>query len=271
MFIYQWRADLEEPQTELFTDELWALGADGIEQRGEFVRAYFSAPTELETDLQEALGGDWHEEAEQDWQAEFKKTIQPVQAGQITIVAPWQRDQANEPMLVIEPGMAFGTGHHPTTRMAVTALSELAQAGGLNGRVLDVGTGSGILAMSAAKLGAAYSLGLDIDPITIPIARENALDNGLALNETIQFEEGSLGTYETDIFDVLVANLFAELHEALAESYIEHVVAGAPLILTGILKEKAEQVVEALEKQGITNIKQQEDGEWILITANTPL
>ncbi|WP_414656990.1 50S ribosomal protein L11 methyltransferase [Deinococcus sp. VB343] len=247
-------------------DLLWEAGATGLEERGPHIRVYFDERVELPAEVQD---GEWHEEAEQDWQAEFKKNLKPVQAGKITIVAPWQREEvpAGQLPLVIEPGMAFGTGHHATTRMAVEALGDLDLGGK---RVLDVGTGSGVLAMAAAKLGAAYTLGVDIDPITIPIARDNARDNGLT--EGIRFEEGTLGLEDDaelfgEAYDVLVANLYAELHDLLAGEYAAQMKPGAPLILTGILTSKLELVQAALEREGFEDVQVRTDGEWALVTA----
>lgn len=248
-------------------DLLWEAGATGLEERSGLIRAYF----EQRTDLPEAIrDGEWIEETEQDWQAEFRRTLRPVQAGKITIVAPWQREEvaAGQLPLVIEPGMAFGTGHHATTRMAVEALGELELAGV---RVLDVGTGSGVLAMAAALLGASWALGVDIDPITIPIARQNARDNGISEAQA-QFEEGTLGLgdlpmLEEEPFGVLVANLYAELHDLLAGEYAAHMQQGAPLILTGILTSKLGLVRAALEREDFGDITVREDGEWALVTA----
>lgn len=136
--------------------------------------------------------------------------------------------------------------------------------------MLDVGTGSGVLAMAAAKLGAAYTLGVDIDPITIPIARDNARDNGLT--EGIRFEEGTLGLEDDaalfgEPYDVLVANLYAELHDLLAGEYAAQMKPGAPLILTGILTSKLELVQAALEREGFEDVQVRTDGEWALVTA----
>lgn len=264
MLIYLLPGTFETREDHL--DMLWEAGATGLEERAGHIRAYFDERVDLNAELAD---GEWQEEAEQDWQAEFKRTLRPVQAGKITIVAPWQREEvpAGQLPLVIEPGMAFGTGHHATTRMAVEALGELELHGK---RVLDVGTGSGVLAMAAAKLGATYALGVDIDPITIPIARQNALDNGLTAG--IQFEEGTLGLdADADVFgepyDVLVANLYAELHDLLAEEYAAQMVAGAPLILTGILTSKLDMVLAALERAGFGSVHTRQDGDWALVTA----
>ena len=172
--------------------------------------------------------------------------------------------------------MAFGTGHHATTRMAIEALSSLDLQGR---RVLDVGSGSGVLAIAASLLGAERALGLDIDPLTIPVAFENAELNkftrtasGLKSREggLLDFAQGTLegeSYEEAERYGVLVANLYAELHDLLAADYREALQSGAPLILTGILEGKLELVRGALEREGFTSVQERLDGEWALVTA----
>lgn len=265
MLVYQLPGTFETREAHL--DLLWEAGATGLEERASSIRAYFDQRQDLPAEIRD---GEWIEETDQDWQAEFKRTLKPVQAGKITIVAPWQTGEVphGQIPLVIEPGMAFGTGHHATTRMAVEALGALDLAGQ---RVLDVGTGSGVLAIAAALLGAEWVLGVDIDPITIPIARENAEQNGVKAAQA-QFEEGTLGLgdlplLEDSAFDVLVANLYAELHDLLVGEYAGHMKAGAPLILTGILTSKLDLVRSALAREDFSDVSVREDGEWALVTA----
>ncbi|MEW6421453.1 MAG: 50S ribosomal protein L11 methyltransferase [Deinococcota bacterium] len=278
MLVYHLPGTLETREADL--DLLWEAGATGLEERGGVIRAYFDEWAQLPAPVSD---GEWREEADQDWLAEFKRTLRPVRAGRVTIVPPWLREEveAGQLPLVIEPGMAFGTGHHATTRLAVEALSalDLATLGprGTGARVLDVGTGSGLLAIAAALLGAGFALGVDIDPVTIPIARENAGINGVPAGR-VRFEEGTLGenplTFpeeDVDAYDVVVANLYAELHDLLAGEYAAHLVPGGLLILTGILTVKLPLVRAALEREGFGSVQESLDGEWALLTARAPL
>ncbi|THF88244.1 50S ribosomal protein L11 methyltransferase [Deinococcus sp. KSM4-11] len=252
-------------------DLLWDAGATGLEERAGSIRAYFDGRTDLPA---EVADGEWRQEADQDWLAEFKANLKPVTAGRVTIVPPWLTAEvpAGQLPLIIEPGMAFGTGHHATTRMAVEALSALNLQGQ---RVLDVGTGSGVLAIAAALLGAQAALGVDIDPQTIPIARENAEINGVP-RAVVTFLEGTLGSDLPEhaapdgIFDVLVANLYAELHDLLAGEYLAHLQPGGSLVLTGILVGKLPLVQDALDREGVTDVLVRQDGEWALVTACAP-
>lgn len=265
MLVYHLPGTFETREAHL--DLLWEAGATGLEERAGLIRAYFDARTDLDAEIAD---GEWRDEAEQDWQAQFKATLKPVRAGRVTIVPPWLRDEveAGQVALIIEPGMAFGTGHHATTRMAVEALSALDLTGR---RVLDVGTGSGVLAIAAALLGADHATGLDIDPLTIPIAIENAEINGVPPGR-VAFAEGSLGLGDEsdETFDVLVANLYAELHDLLAGEYAAALRPASPLILTGILTGKLDLVRAALDREGFGGVTVREDGEWVLVKATSP-
>ncbi|MPY65592.1 50S ribosomal protein L11 methyltransferase [Deinococcus sp. SDU3-2] len=277
MLVYHLPGTFQTRETDL--DALWEAGATGLEERAGTLRVYFDGRVPLPPSVSD---GEWHEEADQDWQAEFRRTLRPVRAGRITIVAPWQQEEVEPGQLplVIEPGMAFGTGHHATTRLAVEALSALGLdtrgPRGTGARVLDVGTGSGVLALAAALLGARFAFGVDIDPVTVPIARENAGINGVPASQ-VRFEEGTLGldalTFPeegVDAYDVVVANLYAELHDLLAGEYAAHLVPGGDLILTGILTGKLELVREALAREGFDDVRETVDGEWALVTARLP-
>ncbi|AWN23114.1 50S ribosomal protein L11 methyltransferase [Deinococcus irradiatisoli] len=270
MWVYVLSGTLESREAEL--DMLWEAGASGLEERAGTLRAYFEAPSEV------ALDGEWVEEPERDWQADWKKDLRPVTAGRFTIAPSWLRGEvpAGQLPLLIDPGMAFGTGHHATTRLAVEALGELDLTGL---KVLDVGSGSGVLALAAALGGAAEVLGVDIDPLTLPAAHENAELNGLTFEQgrfttsggTLRFEEGSLDPDADDAaeYDLLVANLYAELHDLLAGAYRAVLRPGSPLILTGILQEKVELVRGALAREAFTDVTERLDGEWALITARS--
>lgn len=275
MLVYRLPGTLDD---EALTAALWDAGAGGLEERQGFLRAYFGERRPLHGDAVLA-GGEWLDEPDRDWQAEWKQGLKPVQAGHVTVVPTWLVDEVapGQLALIIEPGMAFGTGHHATTRMAIEALSALELAGK---RVLDVGTGSGVLAIAASLLGATQSLGLDIDPATIPVAFENAELNGFRRTPQglsrgqglLDFAEGTLDgeSYEEgERYDVLVANLYAELHDLLVPDYREALHAGSPLVLTGILEGKLKLVQDALDREGFVDVAVRQDGEWALVTARS--
>ena len=260
------------------TPALWDAGAQGLEERGETLLAYFEQPIELPFD------GVWLESDDTDWIATYRASLKPVQVGRIIINPGWDLSSSeieNSIVIDLEPGLAFGTGQHETTRLAIQALQNLDLE---NARVLDVGAGSGILALVAAKLGA-KTIGVDNDEKTVPVARDNAIKN----HANIEFVEGILEDVLTrGPFDVIVANLFAELHDTLMAQYKQVLEPGGWLILTGILAgtEQADAgeritwdtnsgretlVFRALEREGFVFLRREQDGEWVLLEARSPL
>lgn len=232
--------------------ELFAQGARGLEEREGEILAYFPVPQDL------PYGGVWEELPDEDWLEAWRRDLKPVRAGPFLVLAPWHPQEGEGIPLLIEPGMAFGTGHHETTRLALAALARHLRPGE---KTLDLGTGSGILAIAAAKLGA-EAVGVDVDGSVLPQAEENAKRNGVR----VRFLLGSLEeALPLGPFDLVVANLFAELHQELAPRYREALAQGGRLLLTGILREKAPWVRQALEEAGFVPLESQEEGEWVLL------
>lgn len=276
MLAYELPGTLES--LDFLTPALWDAGARGLEERDGAVLAYFEAPVEL------PFGGRWITVEEEDWLEQFRATLGPVTIGNVTIVPSWRRGEAPSGGIVLEldPGMAFGTGHHETTRLAIRALTRLPLA---LRRVLDVGAGSGVLAIVAARLGA-RAQGVDNDPATLAVAEENAARNSVAASFTAgtleSVLEGNEGSY-----DVVVANLYAELHDRLMGSYREALASDGRLVLTGILAgvgradegEAAEWATSggreglvraALEREGLALVNREAEGEWVLLEARKP-
>ncbi len=272
MLIYQIPGSLET--LDHLTPALWEAGAQGLEERDGQVLVYF------ETRLELPFGGVWLEADDTDWIAQYRASLKPVTIGKIIINPGWDLSlELNSDKIVIdlEPGFAFGTGQHETTRMAILAL----QDHNLNhARVLDVGSGSGILALVAAKLGAKV-LGVDNDSSTVPVARENAAKNHVEA----EFIDGILETVLPRApFDVVVANLFAELHDMLMSQYKIALEPGGLLLMTGIMAgtgqaDAGEQVtwdtssgretlvMKALEREGFEFVRRVQDGDWVLLEA----
>lgn len=248
---FRMKGTLEHPDI----SKLWDHGATGVMEDGDSVVAYFDAPTAL------PFSGSWEEVDSTDWVAEYHRTLVPVPVGRL-IVAPTHHTvtlSAGQRVLWLDPGMAFGSGHHETTFLALAALEALELRGK---RVLDVGAGSGILAIAADLLGAAEAEGLDIDPDTVPVAEENARLN-------LSRAHFSVTTLNPAVqpADVLVANLFAELHAELAPDYGQALKPGGVLLATGILETRREVAVRALEEQfGVVQTEQK--GEWLLLRAS---
>jgi ribosomal protein L11 methyltransferase len=208
-------------------------------------------------------GGTAAEVPDEDWGEGWKKDLRPLDVGRVRVRPSWI-DAPPPPgavEVVLDPGMAFGTGSHPTTSLCLAGLSDLL-AGRAGASVLDVGTGSGLLAIAARKLGAGRVAGNDEDPIAVEVARENAERNGVALELTVDPVERIPGT-----FDVVVANILANVLVALAPSLAAKVAPGGVLLLSGILGPQEEEVRRAHVAQGLAPVTggDRRDGEWSLL------
>jgi ribosomal protein L11 methyltransferase len=235
---------------------LWEAGCRGLEERDGAVIAYFDEQVEL------PLAGEWRGVDEVDWLAKYYAELKPLRSGRLLVSPTHCLVEAGpgERLLRLDPGMAFGTGHHLTTQLALRALEALELAGKA---VLDVGSGSGILAIAADLLGAEDALGIDIDPATVSVARSNR-----ALNRSAaRFREGVLDSGVADASaDVVVANLFAELHAELAPDYRRVLRPGGVLLATGILEARLGLVLNALGEHFSEVASEPQDG-WALVTA----
>jgi ribosomal protein L11 methyltransferase len=213
---------------------LWDYGCQGVWQDGEELVAYFDSRLAL------PLEGTWETTDDELYIKQYYQTLQPIYLSKL-VVAPTHTEvtlKAPQKVIWLDPGMAFGTGHHETTRMALEELEKLELRGKT---VLDVGTGSGILAMAADFLGATAH-GIDIDAATLPVAEENKTLN----LSRATFAEGTLEGVPDDSADIIVGNLFAELHVVLAHHYSRVLHANGLLVITGILTEKSDKVKEAV-------------------------
>ena len=202
---------------------------------------------------------------DQDWMNSYKDHFKTIQLTDNIIVKPsWEEvpEGNTKKVLELDPGMAFGTGDHATTSLC----AKLMDKAGCQGKdILDVGTGSGILAICADLLGGKNILGIDIDPIAVEVAKENGKYNNCGPN--VRFIEGDL-TKGTDFkADIVVANLMAEIVIMLAEAVKKHMKPGAIFISSGILIEKKKKVTDAFEKLGLEVVEILDEGEWSAIVA----
>lgn len=198
-----------------------------------------------------------------DWLAEWKKSWQPVVvAGRFIIAAPWSEVPAapGAHVIRIEPGMAFGTGTHETTRLCLSAIAHASHG---TKSVLDVGTGTGILAIAAAKrFPDAYIEACDTDAESVEIARENARLNDVI--DRIEFRAGSIDDMSASA-DLVIANLTADVILLLLPVLVR--LTCERLVLSGILDTQAEAVRVRLGELGVTNVESLADGEWVAIIA----
>jgi ribosomal protein L11 methyltransferase len=274
-----------EPGFDL-TDE--GLGARIDPTRPAIVRAYLPArdPGILERTVAEATVALGHLQAfglrpigelrtrridEADWAEAWKAHFPVLRVGRRLVVRPtWRRHRRgpDDVVLALDPGMAFGTGLHPTTRLCLAAIEALADRGVLVGaRVLDVGCGSGILAIAALRLGASRALGVDTDPIAVEATVANARRNGLS--RRIQARGGSLPSDEP-AHDVVLANLIAGVLVPLAPSLCDELRPGGTLLASGIFLDRERDVQAAFETVGLDVSGRSVEGEWVALEAVRP-
>ena len=203
---------------------------------------------------------------EQDWSECWKQYYKPFRAGKHLVIKPsWENWDAVPGDLIIEldPGMAFGTGTHETTAMCV----EMIEKHYHGGKVLDVGTGSGILAIAAARLGADSVLGVDIDPMAVRVAQENVEKNGLA--KEIVIRQGDLVAGLDGVrCEFAVANILADVIALLAAPLKAHLTENATFVCSGILKEREQDVVDVLTRNGYQLFDRMQKGDWVALAAH---
>ena len=196
---------------------------------------------------------------QRDWLEEWKRNWQPVEIGRVVIAPPWSNieDPGDRCVIRIEPGMAFGTGTHETTRLCLAAMQTYYEGGSL----LDVGTGTGILAIAAAACApAAHVEACDTDAHAIEIARENAAANGVA--DRINFRVGSVEE-DTSSADFICANLTADAIVELLPRLVA--LSCGRLVLSGILETQIQPIIDHLAGLAITEVEITRDGEWVAI------
>jgi ribosomal protein L11 methyltransferase len=259
------------------------FGPTALEERGPSVRIFFATPSDRDS-AQQALAAQFDVTSldvdDEDWARRSQENLKPVTVGRITVAPPWadvgvrsrfsrgdRPERENRDLtpltVVILPSMGFGTGHHVTTRLCLAALQTI----DLTDRdMLDVGTGSGVLAIAADRLGAARAIGIDFDPDAIQSARENLDLNPEARHVT--FETIDLAARALPAADVVTANLTGALLVRSAGALFGAVRSGGVLILSGIQSHERDQVREAFANAEVC-WERDEDG-WIGIAVKKP-
>jgi ribosomal protein L11 methyltransferase len=222
---------------------LWEAGARAVAEEGDDLVGYFDTAAATGATPAVPTGGTWERVDDRDYVAEYFAGLDAVTVGPV-VIAPTHRPATLEPgqqVVWLDPGMAFGTGHHESTQLVLAALGRLDLVGV---RLLDIGAGSGILALAADALGVAEAVGIDIDPETVPIAEANARLN----RSRARFTAGGFASDGAipHRYDVVVANIVAEAHVALMDEYARALLPGGTLILSGIVEERLEHVLAAV-------------------------
>lgn len=202
---------------------------------------------------------------DEDWANAWRQYFKPMKLGRRLVIKPsWETYEpiGDDLILELDPGMAFGTGGHPTTRLCLSALEDCVRPGM---RIADIGTGSGILSIAAARLGASVVYATDIDPLPLRVARENVAHNGLAdtirVLELAEFDRTAAGC------DVVVANIVANTIVEIAPSIPGRLAADGVFIASGIVEEHEETVRAALEAVGLQWIDTLREDIWVCLTS----
>ena len=242
--------DTDADERDLLIAELWKLGSAGIVELSDTrVRAFFDAGADRARLLARYPGAAAREEADRDWVAEARELLQPMEVGRRFFLVPEWRDDAAPPgrfRIAVNPGMAFGTGVHETTRLCLEALEELVKPGIA---VLDVGTGSGILAEAARLLGARRVIACDVDEEAVRIAGQGFV--------------GSADAVRSAVADLVVANISPEAVIALAPEFARVLRPGGTLVASGFNVSEVGMVKAALGK--VTEVRQK--GDWAAVVA----
>ncbi|MBU5455493.1 [LSU ribosomal protein L11P]-lysine N-methyltransferase [Keratinibaculum paraultunense] len=202
---------------------------------------------------------------EKDWAEGWKKYYKPIKIGNKIVIKPtWEQYQNKEGELVIEldPGMAFGTGAHETTIMCIEMLEKYVKEGHI---VYDIGTGSGILSIVSAKLGAKQVVGVDLDELSIKASKENVKLNDV--DDIVDIRAGNLLDAVEGKADIIVSNIIAEVIIELIESLNDYLKKTGIFIASGIITEKADMVIQALERNSYHIVEEKVMGDWVSIVS----
>ncbi len=245
-----------------------------VEPRDEAMRLFFASRHARDAACAALRAAGYRSEpvdvADEDWILRSQENLHPVTIGRITVAPPWNRTPeppatgSDAPIvIIIAPSMGFGTGHHETTRLCLEALQAVDLR---DASILDVGTGSGILAIAANRLGAAKALGIDNDPDAVQSARENLTLNPRASRTS--FGKADLTMAPPGVFDVVTANLTGALLTRAAATLIGAVRSGGTLIVSGILAVERNEVRRAFEAAEV--VWERGRGEWVGLALKKP-
>ena len=207
---------------------------------------------------------------EEEWQESWKRHFHVLRVGRRIVICPtWRehRPQPDEIVISLDPGMAFGTGHHPTTRMCLEAVETLVQPGHL---VLDVGCGSGILSIASAKLGATQVVGYEIEAAAARVAGENVIRNDA--DSVVSVVCGTLGDGDKKErgYDVVLANISSKVVSDLSEHIAGAVAPRGHIVASGIIGSRRDETSRVLEDAGLTLVEEMWSDDWVALVCSAP-
>ena len=268
-----------EQQRELLLPTMTGLGFEGFQETDTDLLCYINKDRwseqsyqTFQSKLKSLLGTissnasvQFRELKEENWNEQWEKTLQPIEIGNtLTIKPTWTKydNSGNRSIILIDPKMSFGTGYHETTRLTLTLLERFLQKGS---SVLDVGTGTGILAIAAVKLGAAKAVGIDTDEWAIDNARENIILNNVA--HQVEIDLRSLDNYSSESFDLITANLTLNTNIEMLNRFFTVLIPKGILLLSGLLITDGQTMRNHLHAGGFSVIDELVEHEWVAFAA----
>lgn len=258
------------------TNKLSELGSTGFLEQGENILAYFEDSGNIAlicdelagfsdvlktSGLDPAFSFEYCLLPEKDWNENWKKNFLPIDIGKnLTIIPSWLKKDTDRTPIIIDPGMVFGTGYHETSQTCLTLIEKISKRNKKES-CLDIGTGSGILAIGAAKLGFSCVTAVDIDPMAIDAAVRNVEENRLS---NVQVKAGDIFTVNGH-FDLIVANLLSGILVDIAGEIISRLNIGGKAILSGMLKGQEDEVITAFKKAGAILDETIINGKWVTL------
>lgn len=259
-----------DAQIDALTEGLLALGGSAVQQQESSLISYVRPPENVDAWLEHARSTlecdvEWNWQDDQDWSETWKQGLKPRRVGRHFVVAPtWTTpaQRAGDRVISIDPEMAFGTGEHATTRGALRFIEQCVEPGH---RILDVGTGSAILAIGAALCGAEHVLAVEYDEDAILNARDNIVRNGvdrIITLETAMVDDAYLRARGNGAFDLIAANVLSSVLQPLLASFHRAIRESGHLILGGILESEADDMIDAARAAGFTLLAEDLEEEW---------
>lgn len=277
MGYYEFKIMVSEESKDALTQRASEIGALGFVENTDNIVVYFPDVLGIEnikkqlngfkdvlkeSGLNDNLSYDYVFISERDWNESWKKKFKPINVGDaITILPPWENEKAGRINLIIDPGMAFGTGHHETTKTCLMLIEKLSREKNEKNRFLDFGTGTGILAIAALKLGFKHAVCVDIDPLAIDATCRNAELNGI---RDIEIKKGSISVANGK-FDFVAANLMSEILIQNAHEIALRLNKSGIVLLSGMIVGQENDVIAAMENEGLYVLEKFYDGRWVTV------
>lgn len=279
MGYYEFKIKISDESKDALIQIMSAAGCLGVVENDKNITAYFpdflgiNKITETINSSREILkksGLDYEMSfeyvfiGERDWNESWKKKFKPIDVGEnLTILPPWEDTDNGRTNLIIDPGMAFGTGHHETTKTCLTLIERFSKdlIPPLVNSFLDFGTGTGILAIAALKLGFKHAVCVDIDPLAVDAAQRNAELNNL---KDIEIKKGSIADAD-GMFDFISANLMSEILIQNAREIGSRLNKSGIALLSGMIVGQEDDVITAMKKEGLHVLEKIYDGRWVSV------